>query len=137
MDVKKVLFGEDPLEKLVTIPNHQNLPLKDSGDRRKFETGAVRDMAEGKGRCDLLPACALIRLSKLYEAGAKKYDDRNWEKGIPLSVMIDSGMRHLLKYLDGQTDEDHLTAAAWNILGAMWMEEKRPDLQDIPSRKGE
>lgn len=109
--------------------------LKDSGDRRKFETGAVRDMAEGKGRCDLLPACALIRLSKLYEAGAKKYDDRNWEKGIPISVMIDSGMRHLLKYLDGQTDEDHLTAAAWNILGAMWMEEKRPELQDIPSRK--
>jgi hypothetical protein len=49
--------------------------------------------------------------------------------------MIDSGMRHLLKYLDGQTDEDHLCAAAWNIMGAMWMEEKRPDLQNLPSRK--
>lgn len=111
--------------------------VKDSGERRLFETGAVRDIAEGKGRCDLLPACALIRLSKLYEAGAKKYDDRNWEKGIPISVMIDSGIRHILKYLDGHIDEDHLTAAAWNILGAMWMEEKRPDLQDLPSRKGE
>ena len=29
--------------------------IKDSGDRTKFETGAVRDMREGKGRCDLLP----------------------------------------------------------------------------------
>jgi len=29
--------------------------LQDSGNRREFETGAVRDMAEGKGRCDLLP----------------------------------------------------------------------------------
>lgn len=29
--------------------------LKDSGTRREFETGAVRDMQEGKGRCDLLP----------------------------------------------------------------------------------
>ena len=29
--------------------------LKDSGTRREFNTGAVRDMAEGKGRCDLLP----------------------------------------------------------------------------------
>jgi len=29
--------------------------LKDSGARREFETGAVRDIAEGKGRCDLLP----------------------------------------------------------------------------------
>lgn len=108
--------------------------LKDSGDRREFGTGAVRDMAEGKGRCDLLPACALIRLSKHFEAGAKKYSERNWENGMPISVMIDSGMRHLLKYLDGQTDEDHLCAAAWNLLGAMWMEEKHPELQDIPSR---
>lgn len=29
--------------------------LKDSGERRDFGTGAVRDSAEGKGRCDLLP----------------------------------------------------------------------------------
>lgn len=29
--------------------------LQDSGERRKFETGAVRDISEGKGRCDLLP----------------------------------------------------------------------------------
>ena len=29
--------------------------IQDSGTRREFETGAVRDIAEGKGRCDLLP----------------------------------------------------------------------------------
>lgn len=29
--------------------------IKDSGDRTQFETGAVRDMREGKGRCDLMP----------------------------------------------------------------------------------
>lgn len=36
--------------------------LKDSGRRREFESGAVRDIAEGKGRCDLLPldVCAKI-----------------------------------------------------------------------------
>ena len=27
-----------------------NTPIKDSGDRRGFTSGAVRDMAEGKGR---------------------------------------------------------------------------------------
>lgn len=30
-------------------------PILDSGERRQFETGAVRDIREGKGRCDLLP----------------------------------------------------------------------------------
>ena len=29
--------------------------ILDSGNRRQFESGAVRDIAEGKGRCDLLP----------------------------------------------------------------------------------
>ena len=29
--------------------------IKDSGDRTEFESGAVRDSAEGKGRCDLVP----------------------------------------------------------------------------------
>ena len=29
--------------------------IKDSGERRQFNTGAVRDIQEGKGRCDLMP----------------------------------------------------------------------------------
>jgi hypothetical protein len=32
------------------------------------------------------------------------------------------------------TDEDHLCAAATNLLMAMWTEENRPNMQDIPSR---
>lgn len=31
------------------------MQLKDSGNRREFDSGAVRDINEGKGRCDLLP----------------------------------------------------------------------------------
>ena len=108
--------------------------VKDSGNRRVFESGAERDIQEGKGRCDLLPACAVLRLARRYEAGAKKYSDRNWEKGIPVHSFIDSAIRHLMNYLDGQTDEDHLCAAAWNLMEAMWTEEKRPELQDIPAR---
>lgn len=108
--------------------------IKDSGDRTQFETGAVRDMQEGKGRCDLLPPAALLRIAKHFEAGAVKYGDRNWELGIPMHSFVDSGIRHLLKYMDGWTDEDHLCAAAWNILCALETEEKRPEMQDIPSR---
>ena len=31
------------------------MEIKDSGTRRVFASGAVRDVQEGKGRCDLLP----------------------------------------------------------------------------------
>lgn len=108
--------------------------IKDSGTRRKFETGAVRDMQEGKGRMDLLPWCAIMRVARHFEAGAVKYGDRNWERGIPLASFMDSAARHIAKYMDGQTDEDHLCAAAWNLLCALWTEEKRPDLINIPTR---
>lgn len=39
--------------------------IKDSGNRREFETGAVRDIQEGKGRCDLMPLDVLARFFTL------------------------------------------------------------------------
>lgn len=42
----------DSIEKKFTIATPV---IKDSGDRTEFATGAVRDMREGKGRCDLAP----------------------------------------------------------------------------------
>lgn len=108
---------------------------------KDYQTGAVRDTG-GKGRMDLLPMCALIRISKHMEdaikpdpeTGLPHYPERNWEKGLPLHTMIDSALRHLAKYVDGMDDEDHLCAAATNLLMALWTEEKRPDMNDIPSR---
>lgn len=108
--------------------------IKDSGERTQFPSGAVRDMHEGKGRFDLLPMCVLTRLARHYENGCLKYGDRNWEAGIPCHSFADSAFRHMVKYMDGQTDEDHLIAAIWNLCGLAWNEEKRPDLMDIPAR---
>jgi hypothetical protein len=108
--------------------------ILDSGSRREFSTGAVRDMAEGKGDMFSLPAAAILRLSKHYELGAKKYTRLNYQKGIPVSSFMDSALRHIFKYLDGWDDEDHLSAAAFNILGAIQMEERNPAMQDVEAR---
>lgn len=46
------------------------MKILDSGTRREFDSGAVRDVAEGKGRCDLLPleiVAALVGDSILWE----------------------------------------------------------------------
>ena len=45
--------------------------IQDSGSRTEFETGAVRDMSEGKGDMISLPWRAILRLSRHYENGAK------------------------------------------------------------------
>lgn len=96
---------------------------KDSGRREEFQTGSRRDTREGKGRFDLIPAYPLFRLADLYERGAAKYGDRNWEKGQPLGRYLDSAFRHLMNYQDGDRSEDHLTAVVWNIFGYLWTEE--------------
>ncbi|NLM09054.1 MAG: hypothetical protein GX215_09025 [Clostridiales Family XIII bacterium] len=145
--------------------------IKDSGTRRGFSTGSVRDCADGKGRCDLLPltiigahmddqtlidigtyiyngdtgllwdaimrgaeseADVLLDVAIHYEEGAKKYDERNWELGQPLHVYIDSGVRHYLKVLRGDTDENHQRAFVWNMLGAIWTHKHKPELIDLP-----
>lgn len=108
--------------------------IKDSGQRTTFSTGAVRDLHGGKGRMDLLPWAAIVEVSKHCENGAIKYGEHNVDKGIPIHSLVDSGLRHLAKYLDGWDDEPHLLAAAWNILWAVQMEIRHPELQDIPAR---
>lgn len=210
--------------------------LKDSGDRREFKSGAVRDMQVGKGRCDLLPlaelstlienmnekmiytdrnkeyhyeeeylqsvismddnpdslilmifnhainilneanadvneaiihlyrtieiflvrfykcpetnlGCTLydvfnsvpadnnklierningivyssiLDLARHFEAGARKYGDNNWRKGIPVNVFIDSAIRHFCKFMRGDTDEPHDIAFMWNVICCIW-----------------
>lgn len=156
--------------------------LVDNGARREFDTGAVRDIADDKGRCDLLPLdvvaellrdstvighdvvlnainnyvrkgdtnkllravvrfcveeelniyTAILEVSKHYADGAKKYAERNWEKGIPLHCYIDSGVRHYLKHKRGDTDEPHNRAFIWNMLGAVWTHQNKPELIDLP-----
>lgn len=153
--------------------------IADSGYRREFTTGAVRDISKGKGRCDLMPllqigeaiddevlvhvgnyltygdtvhlglaamsfvedVCkrdiyeVLLELSIYYERGLEKYGERNWERGIPIHTYIDSGVRHYLKYRNGLADERHDLAFLWNMFGAAWTHDNKPDMLDLPFPK--
>lgn len=119
------------------VTSEDTRKILDSGNRRQFASGAVRDIQEGKGRMDLLPWGAIIEVSKHCENGAKKYGEHNVDKGIPTHSLCDSAARHLAKYLDGWTDEPHLLAAAWNLLWALQMELKHKECVDTPWMKKE
>lgn len=91
------------------------MELKDSGTRRDFSTGAVRDGQTGKGRYELLPYHGIHAIALQMERGAAKYSARNWEKGMPLSVFLNSAQHHIAKLQAGFDDEPHLDAALWNL----------------------
>ena len=108
--------------------------LQDSGERQNFETGAVRDTATGKGMPSLISPELIFRLSKHLELGAQKYKARNWEAGFPYSRVMDSLLRHVFQYIDGDNSEDHLAAITCNVMFLMHFEKHHPELQDFPLR---
>lgn len=56
---------------------------------------------KGKLRLDLIPGTTTRALGRVLTFGAQKYDDRNWEKGLPWSDTIASLKRHLLAIEEG------------------------------------
>ena len=162
-----MFVGKEACEPVCTI--------KDSGERRVFETGAVRDCAEGKGRCDLLPlrevaywmndpvideiasfvethdtfylwealnqitskrfsckADLVLEMAIHMEEGLKKYPARNWENGISIHSYVDSGVRHYLKVLRRDDDENHMRACVWNLMCCIWTMHNKPEMDDLP-----
>jgi hypothetical protein len=73
-------------------------------------------------RPDLIPHLMINRLAHLYGRGARKYDDNNWQKGIPLRRIYASMFRHMILWAAGDTSEDHLAAVIWNATALMWTE---------------
>lgn len=57
---------------------------------------------EKKFRPELLSPAATLGLSAVLTVGAKKYEDRNWEKGILYSRVYGALMRHMLAWWDGE-----------------------------------
>jgi hypothetical protein len=119
----------------------EDYKIKDSGKRRDFGTGAVRDVTPNKGRFDLLPWAVIRALAIHYQKGCEKYGDRNWEKGIPISSFIgDSNMRHFAQVIDGRFEENHLIAGIWNAVCGyqtiLWIQEGRLPLKlyDLPRK---
>lgn len=110
--------GEKEMSAIKPLDMMERFVTKSTGDEpRKLPSGAQRDSRKGKGRFDLIPAIALKRLAQLYERGAEKYGENNWQKGQPLSWYIDSAARHLNDFMAGDRSEDHITAVAWNAFG--------------------
>ncbi len=89
---------------------------KEFGKRRSFLTGAKKQFAEGKGTPVLIPPDAVLDVAIHFEEGGELHGERNWEKGIPLSELMNSLERHIQQEKLGLTDERHDRAIVWNAL---------------------
>lgn len=103
--------------------------VKTSGDQEQWDTGAVRDSQDGKPRFDLIDPEFLFRMAEVMRKGAEHYGEFNWTQGIPSQRYMASLLRHVFAYYNGDSSEDHLAAAAFNLMGLMRNEGS--DLDDL------
>lgn len=59
----------------------------------------------GKTRWSLMDFESLEPLVQVLEFGATKYSRDNWKKGMPVSEICDSLLRHLIAFMSGEDDD--------------------------------
>lgn len=88
-------------------------------------------------RHDLLPPDIVNELAEHYGKGARKYADRNMEKGYPWSKSYAACHRHLNAFWQGENVDPemgslHLIAAAWHCFTMAWFLRHNKGTDDRP-----
>ena len=90
-------------------------------------------------RYDLLPWDAIEADAFLYGVGAKKYAERNWERGYKWHLSFASLLRHLVAFwfkresIDPEGGFHHLAAVRFHAAAMMRFEREHPELDDRPT----
>lgn len=114
-------------EPLVLPENFGKFVTKDSGKRKEFASGMVRDLNDDKPMYTLCYQPMFKRWAELMTRGAKKYGANNWKKAEgeeELERFKDSALRHMMQWLEGDKTEDHAAAVFFNISGCEYVKSK-------------
>ena len=73
--------------------------------------------------------------AKVCEMGAKKYARDNWKKGRKYRDTIDSLLRHLTKYANGEDNDaesglPHMAHVMWNAAALLEYQVRHPEMDD-------
>ena len=85
-----------------------------------------------KLRYDLVPLVAYQSLAEVFTYGAKKYGERNWEKGISKERLRAALLRHVFAWCggedaDAESDIHHLAHAMANLAMMMALPDEWDD----------
>lgn len=113
--------------------------------KAKEEVCSVNPLTGGKkgvkpAMYGLIPVYPLEQVARLYGYGAKKYADRNWEKGYEWRKSYDALQRHVNAFwsgedIDAESGLPHLASAVFHCFALMEWGKTHPELDDRPKRK--
>lgn len=109
--------------------------VKDSGERRQFASGMVRDTDAGKTLWHLVASGPMLQRWAVHlTKGAEKYSENNWMKAegeAEFNRFRASAFRHFMQWFLGDRDEDHAAAVMFNINGAEYVRDKMAKTADV------
>lgn len=93
-----------------------------------------------KVRTDLLSVQAMLGTAEILTMGARKYGDRNWEKGLSFFRVYGAILRHLWAWwlgedLDKESGKNHLHHAACELMFLQHFVETKTGNDDRPKYK--
>lgn len=107
-------------------------------DGQVLRTGEKKD--DGKFRWELIAFDAFEGVAAILTMGAKKYEARNWEKGIAYGRVFGALMRHLSAWwrgesIDAESGRSHLDHAMCELMFLSAYEKRgMVDFDDRPSK---
>lgn len=111
--------------------------IKDSGQRKEFAGGMVRDVDTGKTQFHrILEGPMYRRWAGHLTKGAVKYPDNqdgsaNWTRAAGAEELCrfkQSAARHFVQWFYNESDEDHAAAVFFNINGAEYVKNRTTPL---------
>lgn len=104
-------------------------------DNSKAETGDRHNAGKAQLTLMLEAPDALVGCTRVLEFGLEKYSRGNWKKGLEVVGIMDSMMRHLIAYMNGEdndpeSDLPHCSHILCNALFLSQMQLTRPDLDN-------
>jgi Domain of unknown function (DUF5664) len=116
--------------KVPTTTAYNRMTDESIAEAKQAEEVRVTDPTTGgeKGqklaRFDLIPTRALWLLAEVYGRGARKYADRNWERGYAWGLSMAALERHWNQWKSGESiDEEtgayHLAQVAWHAFALL------------------
>lgn len=116
-------------------PKHDHNTYPEWSEQRQMFEPEPNKMPEGQGkrdierpRYDFIPLEFLDELAGIFEEGKRPrpglpegYGD-SWKKGgeVFLRDCLNHAFWHLMKYMNGDRSENHLSKVAWNCLAVKW-----------------
>lgn len=101
--------------------------VKDSGKRQEYKSGMQRDTQEGKPDYTLIDRAFLHRWAMHMVKGKAKYGEDNWrlaDSEEEYKRFQKSALRHMMQWLEGDSDEDHAAAIAFNVAAAEYVKDR-------------